>query len=429
MCFESLQKIIGNTDIMTQLIIGVYQDVQIIHCSVFAIKPYHFRLEMLGWRTWPACRQAGERWQSGRTRWFRKPVEAKASRGFKSHPLRSDMKRILLVTDAWAPQDNGVVRVQDVYISFLKARGYEIVIIEPEQFKTIPLPVYPEIHLAFFTRRRIAKMVKELQPDAVHIMTEGPLGWAARSVCMKREIPFTTWYHTRYQLYVDVRLHGLLRPIYALLRRFHSTAVRTMVSTESLKRELESTGFRKNIVIVPFGIDTELFVRNPVPPPPAGGPLAKPVFVYFGRLAIEKNPEEFLKLELPGTKLVIGDGPLRPMLEKKYPEAYFFGRYKVGEKFVDQLSLCDVFVFPSRTETFGLVVLEALACGIPVAAHNVMGPRDIITHGKDGFLSENLQEAALKCLELSPTDCRKKAEQYNWEYSADEFLKNLFFIR
>ena len=149
------------------------------------------------------------------------------------------MKKILLVTDAWAPQVNGVVRVQDAYIASLKARGYEVVVIEPSQFRTIPTPMYPEVPLALFSRRRIAKMIKTIQPHAIHLMTEGPLGWAARSVCMKHDIPFTTWYHTHLQLYVDIRLHGLLRPILALLRRFHSTAVRTIVSTESLKRELE----------------------------------------------------------------------------------------------------------------------------------------------------------------------------------------------
>lgn len=335
--------------------------------------------------------------------------------------ISNGVKKILLVTDAWAPQMNGVVRVQDAHISYLKARGYEVVVIEPGQFRTIPLPMYPEIRLALFARRRIAAMIEELRPDAVHLMTEGPLGWAARSVCRKQGIPFTTWYHTHLQLYVNIRLRGLLHPIYVLLRRFHSAAVRTMVSTESLKRELESAGF-KNVVVVPLGVDTELFIRNPEPSLPA---LPKPVFVYFSRLAPEKSSEEFLKLEFPGTKLVIGDGPDRAKLERIYGKKNKFVGYKHGQELVDWLSLCDVFVFPSRTETFGLVALEALSCGLPVAAHNVMGPRDIITEGKDGYLSDNLQEAALKCLALSREDCRAKAEQYSWEHSADEFIKNL----
>lgn len=185
-------------------------------------------------------------------------------------------------------------------------------------------------------------------------------------------------------------------------------------------------GFTKNIVVVPLGVDVELFKRNPAPSLSA---LSKPVFVYFGRLAPEKNPEEFFKLDLPGTKLVIGDGPDRKKLEKKYGKTHLFIGYKRGQELVDWLSLCDVFIFPSRTETFGLVALEALACGLPVAAHNVMGPRDSITHGKDGYLSDNLQEAALKCLALSRDDCRATAEQYSWEHSTDAFLQNLVPLR
>lgn len=338
--------------------------------------------------------------------------------------ISNGVKKIVLVTDAWTPQVNGVVRVLLALIPILEARGYEVVVIEPSQFKTISLPFYPEIRLVSdpFALHRISKQLKEMQPDAVCIVTEGPLGWTARAACKHRGIPFITWYHSHFQLYVDVRLHGLLRPIFALIRYFHSAAIHTMVSTESLKKELEVSGF-KNLLVMPLGVDTNLFTRNPVP---LLTPLPKPVFVYFSRLAPEKSPEEFLKLKLPGTKLVIGDGPLRKKLEKKYGGEHTFVGYKRGPELVDWLSLADVFVFPSRTETFGLVALEALACGLPVAAHDVMGPRDIITEGKDGYLSDDLQEAALKCLELSLEDCRKKAEQYSWERSADVFIENLF---
>jgi len=336
------------------------------------------------------------------------------------------MKKILLVTDAWAPQVSGVVRVQDAHISCLKARGYEVTVIEPGQFKwTIPTPMYPEIRIALFRSRYIKRVIEELQPDAIHLVTEGPLGWAARSVCIKKGLPFTTWYHTQLHLYVDIRLRGLLRPIYFFLRRFHGAAVCAMVSTESLKRDLESTGFKENVVVVPLGVDLKLFIRNSAPPLPS---LPKPVFVYFSRIAPEKSPEEFLKLTLPGTKLVIGDGPDRVKLEETYGKGNKFIGYQHGQELGNWLSLADVFVFPSRTETFGLVALEALACGIPVAAHNVMGPRDIITEGKDGYLCDDLRKAAIKCLDLSPLDCRKKAEQYSWEHSTDEFLKNLAFI-
>lgn len=336
--------------------------------------------------------------------------------------ISNGVKKILLVTDAWTPQVNGVVRVLLALIPILEARGYSVSVIEPGQFKTVSLPFYSEIRLALFAKRGIRKVIGELQPDVICLVTEGPLGWAARSVCKERGLPFLTWYHSHFQLYVDVRLHGLMRPIFAFIRRFHDAASHTMVSTESLKRELESTGF-KNLLVMPLGVDTKLFTRNPAPLLPS---LPKPVFVYFSRLAPEKSPEEFLKLKLPGTKLVIGPGPLRKKLERKYGKENKFVGPKKGQELVDWLSLADVFVFPSRTETFGLVALEALACGLPVAAHDVMGPRDIITEGKDGYLSDDLQEAALKCLELSPEDCRKKAEQYSWERSADAFIENLF---
>ena len=336
--------------------------------------------------------------------------------------ISNGVKKIVIVTDTWSPQINGVVRVLQSLIPILRARGYEVTLIEPGQFKTVPLPFYSEVRLALFPRRYLAQILKKVNPDAVCIVTEGPLGWAARAVCMQNKKPFVTWYHSHFQLYVDVRLHGFLGPIHALLRRFHSTATATMVSTESLKREMASAGF-KNLLIMPLGVDTEFFARHASSPVPQ---LPKPVFVYFSRLAVEKSPEEFLKLDLPGTKLVIGDGPLRGRLERDYGKGHMFVGYKRGQELVDWLSRADVFVFPSRTETFGLVALEALACGIPVAAHRVMGPRDIITEGKDGYLSDNLQEAALKCLELSPDDCRKKALQYSWERSVDAFIKNLF---
>lgn len=329
-------------------------------------------------------------------------------------------KRIVCITDAWAPQVNGVVRVLHALIPILESRGYEVEVIEPGQFFTIPLPFYPEIKLALFARKRIREAL-EKNPDAVCIVTEGSLGWTARSVCRQLGIPFTTWYHSHFQLYVNVRLHGLLKPIFALIRHFHSAATQTMVSTESLKQELEKGGF-KNLVIMPLGVDTDLFKRNPEPALEA---LPHPVFVYFSRLAPEKNPEAFLKLDLPGMKLVIGDGPLRKKLEREYGDSHIFVGYKRGQDLVDWLSLSDVFVFPSLTETFGLVALEALACGVPVAAYDVMGPRDIVTSGVDGYLGEDLRASAIACLDLSKDACRKKAEQYSWERSADVFIKNL----
>jgi len=331
------------------------------------------------------------------------------------------MKKILLVTDAWPPQVNGVVRVQNALMKELRGRGCEVAVIEPGQFRTLPLPFYPEIRLAFFAKRRIARTLDTVAPDAVLLMTEGPLGWAARSVCKQRGIPFTTWYHTHLQLYVDMRLHGLLAPILAWMRRFHRAAARTIVSTETLKRELEQMGYH-NLAVVPLGVDIEHFTRNPHPQIPA---FPTPVFLYFSRIASEKSPEEFLKLDLPGTKLVVGDGPSRARLEKQYGKKNIFVGYKKGQELVDWLSAADVFVFPSRTETFGLVALEVLACGIPVAAHDVMGPRDIVTVGQDGYLGDDLAEAATKCLALSREACRTKALQYSWAASAEAFLRNL----
>lgn len=331
-------------------------------------------------------------------------------------------KKILIVTDAWNPQVNGVVRVLNTLIPLLTERGYKVTVIEPGQFKTLSVPKYSDVHFAIFARRSIAKTLKKLKPDAVCIVTEGPLGWATRSVCIHQKIPFVTWYNTHFQLYMDVWLRGVFAPVYSLLRRFHSKATVTMVATETLKKELESAGF-KNLVIMPLGVDTELFVRNPSPPLT---PLQKPVFVYFSRLAPEKSPEDFLKLKLPGTKLVIGGGPLRKKLEAKYGKECVFVGYKHGKSLVNWLSLADVFVFPSRTETFGLVSLEALSCGLPVAAYDVIGPRDIVEHGKDGYLSDDLQDAAIKCLDLSSDDCRAKAMEFSWSRSVDSFIKNLF---
>ncbi|MBX4191925.1 glycosyltransferase family 1 protein [Candidatus Parcubacteria bacterium] len=330
------------------------------------------------------------------------------------------MKKIVIVTDAWHPQVNGVVRVLEAQIPHIKALGYEVELIESSQFKTVPLPLYPEIRMAVFPKKRVEALLRGA--DAVHIVTEGSLGLAARKYCMRNHVPFTTWYHTHYHLYISARIPGVLKLVEFLLKKFHTPAVRTMVSTNTLRESLEKMGFT-HLSVVPLGVDTEHFVRNSILPP-----LPKPVFVYFGRLASEKSPEDFLRLDLSGTKLVIGDGPLRAALEKKYKTALFAG-YKKGQELVDWLSLAQVFVFPSRTETFGLVTLEALSCGIPVAAYDVMGPRDIITNGKDGYLSDNLADAAQKCLTLSPVECRNKALQYSWSKSADEFIKNLHWIQ
>ena len=328
------------------------------------------------------------------------------------------MKKLLLVTDAWHPQVNGVVSCYDRMLEQLPRRGYEITIVHPGLFRRVSLPGYPEIRLALFPRKRLRKMLADIQPDAVHVAVEGPLGLAARALCRKKSIPFTTCYHTHFQMYLAARGLGLFTPlVYVFLRWFHNGGTQTMVATENLKQELNAHGF-KNIVLWPLGVDTEFFKRNPSPALP---PLPKPVFVFFSRLASEKNPEEFFQLELPGTKLVIGDGPERRRLEETYGKTHRFVGYKRGQELIDWLSLCDVSVFPSRSETFGLVVIETLACGIPVAAHDCQGPRDIITNGVDGYLSEDLKDAAIQCLSLDREACRKKALSYSWERSAEIF--------
>ena len=332
-------------------------------------------------------------------------------------------KKLLLVTDAWAPQVNGLVTALEKMKESLERDGIEVVVIHTGLFSSVPLPWYPEVRLALLARRRIRRMLMWEHPDFIHIASEGPLAWSARALCRRYGWRFTTSYHTHFHRYADmyVRVRWFLRPVRELLRVFHSAATRTMVATPSLKRELETHGFR-NITLWPLGVDTRLFIRNPLSQVRA---LPKPVFVFFSRLAREKSPEEFLNLDLPGTKLVIGDGPLRKQLESRFSTQAVFVGCKQGKELVDLLSICDVMVFPSRTETFGLVMLEALACGIPVAAHDVMGPRDIIDNGIDGILDEDLTKAALACLSLDRAKCREKALRYSWNTSAVAFKANL----
>lgn len=329
--------------------------------------------------------------------------------------------KLLLVTDAWRPQINGVVTALAKMKDHLERDGFEVVVIHPGLFRCVPLPGYPEIRLALSPWLTMRRLFMSQDPDFIHIATEGPLGWNARALCRRHQWSFTTSYHTHLQLYAHVRMRPFFRPVQALMRTFHDGTACTMVATPSLKHELEGNGYR-NLALWPLGVDASVFVRNPSPKVPR---LLKPVFVFFSRLAAEKNPEEFLQLDLPGTKLVIGDGPERRRLERRFGGQATFVGFKHGRELVDWLSTCDAMVFPSRTETFGLVTLEALACGIPVAAHNVMGPRDILDNGIDGMLGEDLKEAALACLALDPARCREKALRYSWDASAAAFKKNL----
>jgi glycosyltransferase involved in cell wall biosynthesis len=327
--------------------------------------------------------------------------------------------KIAIVTDAWRPQTNGVVQTLSKTAQTLRTTGHDVLVIEPSQFRTFPCPTYPEIRLAWFPYRHLSKLLTDFAPDCIHVATEGTLGLAARSWCLRNRFPFTTSYHTQFPEYVRARVPIPLAVSYAHLRRFHSASARTMVATPTLQQQLESRGFR-NIVRWTRGVDIELF--RPGDKRLLSGP--RPIFVYLGRVAVEKNIEAFLALDLPGTKLVIGDGPERPSLQAKFPAAQFVG-YKYGEELATHLAATDVFVFPSRTDTFGLVLLEALACGVPVAAYPVTGPIDVIANGTTGVLDEDLRAAALAALKLDPAKCRAFALQHTWEAATRQFLGHL----
>ena len=329
--------------------------------------------------------------------------------------------KLYLVTDTWHPEVNGVVTALGKIKERLECDGWEVVVIHPDLFRSVPLPWYPEVRLAVSPSRSLQRMLTQTAPDYVHIATEGPLGWSARALCRRYGWRFTSSYHTHFHLYARIHLRPLLRPVRRLLRAFHAASTCTMVATSSLKRELEESGF-SNVALWPLGVDTNLFMPRSAVHMPS---LPKPVFAFFGRLAPEKSPDEFLRLDLPGTKLVIGDGPKRGRLQSRFGTQAVFVGYQHGQELVDWLAVCDVLVFPSRTDTFGLVILEALACGIPVAAHDVMGPRDIIASGVDGVLGEDLRQAALACISLDRRRCREKALHYSWEASTAAFRRNL----
>ena len=327
--------------------------------------------------------------------------------------------KIAIVTDAWRPQTNGVVKTLSTTADGLRALGHDVTVIEPNQFTTFPCPTYPEIRLAWLPYGRISKLLEDFGPDAIHIATEGTLGGAARKWCLRRGFPFTTSYHTQFPEYVRARVPIPLAVSYAHLRRFHSAAARTMVATPAMQRLLESRGFR-NIVRWTRGVDVNLFK----PRDKAFLDLPRPIAMYVGRVAVEKNIEAFLKLDLPGTKVVVGDGPARAELEAKYPTAKFVG-YKYGEELASHVAAADVFVFPSRTDTFGLVLLEAMACGVPVAAYPVTGPIDVVTQGVTGELNEDLRAATLAALKLDPQQCRAYALTNTWENATRQFLSHL----
>lgn len=327
--------------------------------------------------------------------------------------------KIVIVSDAWRPQVNGVVRTLETTAKHLELRGHDVTFITPDGFRTVPLPTYPDIRIALFPRRRVRRMLDAANADAVHIATEGPLGFAARRWCIDHGFPFTTSYHTQFPEYLRLRFPLPLALSYALVRRFHNAAACTLTPTRAQQRTLTAHGFR-NVELWSRGVDTKLFR----PYGKGALPFPRPVSLYFGRVSVEKNIEAFLDLPLPGTKVVLGDGPDLARLKRKYPDVEFFGA-KSGEDLARHVAAADVFVFPSCTDTFGLVLLEAMACGVPVAAFPVTGPVDVVNHGVSGVLDEDLHAAVLGALQLHPEDCRQHALAFRWEAATQQFIDHL----
>ena len=332
--------------------------------------------------------------------------------------------RIMLITDAWEPQVNGVVRTLKRVIAEGEAMGHEFHIVSPEGFKTFPLPTYSEIRIAPWAKSQIEERFHAFEPEAVHIATEGPLGWAARAICLKNKFPFTTSYHTRFPEYVSARFPVPVSWGYSYVRSFHKFSGRVMVATPSMREELEARKFH-NVVAWSRGVDTELFHpsrRRDNFEPFAG--LPRPIFLNVGRVAVEKNIETFLKQDLPGSKVVVGDGPQLAELKAKYPKAVFLGA-KFGEDLADCFANADVFVFPSLTDTFDLVILEAMASGTPVAAFDAPGPKDIIPGSDAGVIDADLKAACLGALGCDRGVTRTYAEGYSWRACAEAFINNL----
>lgn len=332
------------------------------------------------------------------------------------------MHRITIVTDAWHPQVNGVVRSIENTILHLDDLGADVRLITPGDYRSVPCPTYPDIRLSLATYGQVARALERCRPSFVHIATEGPLGLLARRWCLKNGKPFTTCYHTRFPEYVAARLPLPVGLLYRFMRWFHNGAAACMVATESLEQELSERGFRR-LVRWSRGIDTAHFRPREKTAEPLG--LKRPLFVTIGRVAREKNLPAFLDLDLPGSKLVVGDGPERAALQARYPDVHFTG-LRQGEELARLFSEADVFVFPSRTDTFGNTILEALASGVPVAAYPVTGPLDILKdHPDAGRLSEDLRTACLGALDCAPQAARALAETYSWEAASRQFLDNV----
>jgi glycosyltransferase involved in cell wall biosynthesis len=324
--------------------------------------------------------------------------------------------RVLVATDAWYPQVNGVVRTLTALAESARKQNVEIEFLTPEGFPSVPIPTYSTLRCALPGPREIARRIEQARPGAIHIATEGPIGHMVRRYCLKHRRPFTTSYTTRFPEYISARLPIPEAWSYAVLRRFHSAAAVTMVATPSLMAELAARGF-KNLGLWTRGVDTDLFkVERAI-----DLDLPRPIFISVGRIAVEKNLPAFLSLDLPGSKIVIGEGPQERDLRRHFPNVRYLGLLE-GSALAAHLAAADVFVFPSKTDTFGVVQLEALACGVPVAAYPVPGPRDVIGKNPVGVLDEDLRTACLGALQISKDACRAFALTRSWENSAREFV-------
>jgi glycosyltransferase involved in cell wall biosynthesis len=332
---------------------------------------------------------------------------------------------LLLATDAWRPQVNGVVRTWETSIQHLRDRGHRVEVIEPNQFLSAPVPFYPEIRLCLPWQNQLLERVKSFQPDAVHIATEGPIGLTMRTFLMRRRWHFTTSYHTKFPEYLEEMVHLPASWSYRYMRWFHSASSAILVATPTLEKELIGWRFNAPIRRWSRGVDLSLFYPRPKTPTDA----PRPHLLYVGRVSKEKSIEDFLKVKAPGTKFIVGDGPIRAKLEQQYPEARFLG-YRKGQALAEVYANCDLFVFPSRTDTFGLVLIEALASGLPVAAYPVLGPIDIINDPKAGVLNDNLEVAVQQALQQCDSESAVRlGRQYTWERCTDQLLGSLVDLR
>ncbi|MAF62443.1 MAG: alpha-mannosyltransferase [Blastomonas sp.] len=329
--------------------------------------------------------------------------------------------KIAIITDAWAPQVNGVVRTLTAVTERLRALGHELLVISPDQYASIPCPSYPEIRLALTTRFGIGARLSEFAPDAVHIATEGPLGIAARRFCLDHGYPFTTAYHTQFPDYLAQRTRLPAAMFWPFIRWFHAPAHAILVSTETVRAQLRGQGLGQ-VVHWGRGVDLTCF-RPDAPRPALYAELAGPIQLYVGRVAVEKNIEAFLSSRHPGSKVVAGDGPAREALARAYPDAHFVGAQS-GAALAGYYAGADVFVFPSRTDTFGLVMIEALACGTPVAAFPVSGPLDVLSPGA-GAMHADLDTAIAAALSLNRADCLAAGRSFTWDASTRQFLNAL----